>query len=117
MFIYVIQTLIHGLTPKQQPHYQPVINCSYWPVLGSFNSWNIIKLSHKATTSEAFEDINQVLIYGIGENMATLVQYGKYGSMNTTDTPTMGYYVIKFVSEAYGLQKVTTCDGQIISAC
>ena len=33
---------IPGLTPKQQPRYQPVINCSYWTVLGSFNNWNII---------------------------------------------------------------------------
>ena len=47
--------------------------------------------------------------------MALLVQYGKYGSMNTTDTPTMGYYVINFVSEAYTFQEYTTCDGQIIS--
>ena len=32
--------------------------------------------------------------------MALLVQYGKYGAMNKTDTTTMGYYVIKFVSDA-----------------
>ena len=48
--------------------------------------------------------------------MALLVQYGKYGAMNTTDTPTMGYYVINFVSEAYTLQYYTKCDRQIISA-
>ena len=28
----------------------------------------------------------------------------------------MGYYVIKFVSEAYSLQEENTCDRQIISA-
>ena len=36
--------------------------------------------------------------------------------MNTTDTPTMGYYVIKFVSEAYTLQDDNSRDGQIISS-
>ena len=48
--------------------------------------------------------------------MNSLVQYGKYGAMNTTDTSTMGYYVIKFVSEAYTLQYENTCDGKISSA-
>ena len=36
--------------------------------------------------------------------------------MNTTDTPKMGYYVIKFVSESYTLQEETTYDIQIIPA-
>ena len=66
-------------------------------MLGYFNNWNIIKLSHKATTSEAFEDIYQVSLDGISDNMASLVQPGKYGATDTTDTPKMGYYVIKFV--------------------
>ena len=74
-------------------------------------------MSHKTTTSEAFEDIHQVVLDGISENMDSLVQPDKYGAINTTEKSTMGYYVIKFVSEAYSLQKVTTCDGQIISAC
>ena len=48
--------------------------------------------------------------------MASLVQSGKYGNMNTTDTSTMGYYVITCFFEAYTLQHDTTCDGQISSA-
>ena len=48
--------------------------------------------------------------------MAILVQYIKYVVMNTKYTSTMGYYFIKFVSEAYTLQDYTTCDIQIISA-
>ena len=32
--------------------------------------------------------------------MTSLVQPGKYGAMNTTDSATMGYYVITFVSVA-----------------
>ena len=48
--------------------------------------------------------------------MASLVQYGKYGAIKTTDTSRMGYYIIKFVSEAYTLQEDTTHDRQIISA-
>ena len=54
--------------------------------------------------SEAFEEIHQVLLHGISENMASLVQSGKYGAMNTTFPKTIYYYVLKFVSEAYTLQ-------------
>ena len=46
--------------------------------------------------------------------MASLVQSSKYGAINTIGTSTMGYYVIKFFSEAYTLQDYTTCDGKII---
>ena len=74
---------IPGLIPKEQPRYLHVADCSYWKVLGSFNSWNIITLSHKETQSEAFEDINQVVLDGISDNMALLVQSCKYGAMKT----------------------------------
>ena len=48
--------------------------------------------------------------------MASLVRPGKYGAMKTTDTSTMRYYMIKFISESYTLQEDTTCGRQIISA-
>ena len=48
--------------------------------------------------------------------MASLVQSGKYGAINTTKTLTMVYYVIKFVSEAYTLQYDTTWDVKISSS-
>ena len=53
---------------------------------------------------------------GISDKMDSLGQSGKYGTINTTDTSTMGYYVIKFVSEAYTLQEDTTYNRQIFSA-
>ena len=82
--------LIPGLPPKQQPQYQHVTDCTYWPVLGSFNNWNIIILSHKATTSESFEDIHQIFLNDTSNNIASLVQSGKYGTTNTTKSTTMG---------------------------
>ena len=45
--------------------------------------------------------------------MALLVPSGKYGDKNATDSTTMGYYVIMFVSEYYTLQEETTCGGKI----
>ena len=77
--------------PPQQPRYKPLHYITYWTVLVCFNNCNISKLSHKSTTSEAFEDICQVVLDGISENMASLVQYGKYGATKTTDSKTIGY--------------------------
>ena len=48
--------------------------------------------------------------------MASLVQLCMYGAINTDDTTTNGFYVIKFLSEAYMLQKNITINGQVISA-
>ena len=42
--------------------------------------------------------------------MASLFQYGNYGAINTDDTTTNVFYVIKFISEAYTLQNNTTID-------
>ena len=63
-------------------------------VLGVLNNWNIITYSNKNTTSEDFKEINQVVLDGISDNMDSLVQSGRYSSMNKPYTTTMGYYVI-----------------------
>ena len=47
--------------------------------------------------------------------MASLVQSGMYGAINTYDTTTNGLYFIQFLSEAYMLQNNTTINGQVIS--
>ena len=48
--------------------------------------------------------------------MASLVQQGMYGAINTYDTAKNEFYVIQFISEAYMLQNNTQIDGQVISA-
>ena len=48
--------------------------------------------------------------------MASLVEPGNYGVINTTDTTTNGFYVIMFTSEACKLQDKTTIDGKIITS-
>ena len=73
-------------------------------MLVSFNNFKIIKLSHKATSSEEIENNYQVVIDGIIENADKLVQNGKYGDINTTGRYIMGYYVIKLIPKPYALQ-------------
>ena len=46
--------------------------------------------------------------------MASLFQSDKYVTINTADTTTNGYYVIKFISKAYTMQNNTTFDKIIL---
>ena len=47
--------------------------------------------------------------------MDCLVQPGKYGYKNTTYPNTLGYFMVKCVSEAYTLQGDTKWDVKIIT--
>ena len=69
-----------------------------------------------SNSSDTFDEIRQVVLDGISDNMASLLESGKYGAINATDTSTNGFYVIMFASGAYTLQENTTIDGQIIIA-
>ena len=85
-------------------------------VLGSFNNQIIIQLSQKSTSSDAFDEIKQVVIDGISDNMASLVESEKYGAINTTDTATNGFYVFMLTSEAYTLHDNKIIDEKIMIA-
>ena len=45
-----------------------------------------------------FDEIHQVVLNGISDNMALLVESGNYGAINTTDMTTDGFYVIIYTS-------------------
>ena len=83
--------------------------------MGSYNNWNIIELTLKSTSFEEFDEIHQVVLDGIIDNMASLIQSCMYGSIITDYTTTNGLYVIQFISEAWRLQTNTKIDGQVIS--
>ena len=63
------QPWISGI-PLKKARYQPVTDCTYWPVLGTYNNLNIIELTPKSTPFEAFDEINQGFLEGISDNMA-----------------------------------------------
>ena len=83
--IMLAQPWISGVNSTKQASYQPVINCTYWPVLVPYNNWNIIHLTPKSIPSETFDEIHQVVLDKISENMVSLVQSGMYGAINTDD--------------------------------
>ena len=94
-------TNLEYLVLKKQERYQPLTNCTYFPVLWSFNNCNIIQLSQKSTPYDEFYEIHQVVLDVISDHMASLFKSGKYGAINTTDIATNVFYVIMFKSEAY----------------
>ena len=89
---------ISFIPSKKQERYQPVTKFTYCPVMGSYNNWNIIELTLKSTPYEAFDETHKVVLDRISENMASLVQSGMYGAINTDDATKNGFYVIQFLS-------------------
>ena len=63
-----------------------------------------------------FDEIYKVVLDGISEKMASLIQSGINGSVNTAGNTSNGFYVIQFISESYTLQNNTKIDVQVISA-
>ena len=96
---------ISGISSDKQERYKPITKCNYWPVLGSFNNWNIIQLSQNSTPFDTFDEIHQVVLDGISDNMDSLFESGTYGAIITTETSTNGFYVIMFTSGVYTLQE------------
>ena len=82
-------------------------------MLGSFNNWNIIQLNNKTICSEYFDEVHKVVLYGISANMASLVQTGKYGAINSTYPVILIYYILKYVSDTFKLQELITMDGKV----
>ena len=56
---------ISGIPSNKKERYKPVTKYTYWTVLGSFDNWNIIPLSQKSTPYDTFDEIHQVVLYGI----------------------------------------------------
>ena len=100
-----------GVYHTRQTKLYPVVDRTYWPMLASFNKWNIIQFKNKITSIEDFDETHKVVLDGIIVNVSSLVQTGKHGAINTTYNTTMGYYVIKYVYDDFTLEEVITLVG------
>ena len=85
-------------------------------MLGSFNNWNIVQFTNKIASIKDFYEVHKVVLERISDDMASLVQLVKRGAINSSETTTMGYYGIKYLSETYTLQEDQTTDGQVNNA-
>ena len=85
-----------NISPSKKGNYYSNLPPS---VLVSFNKWKIIQFTNKKISNEYFYAVNEVVVNGINDNMVSLARLGKYGDINASDTTTMGYYVINYLSE------------------
>ena len=58
-----------GVDYAQQPSYQPVVDCTYWYMLGYFYKQNIIQFTNETTSSEDFDEVNTFVLDEISDNM------------------------------------------------
>ena len=107
------KTCTYGVYPTKQPRCQPIEDWTYWPVLGSINNCNTIHLTNKTKSSQYFGVVHKVVVDGISENMASLLQLLKYSAIDAADPTTIGYYVMKYLSEPYTLQLDQTKYGKV----
>ena len=61
----------------------------------------MIQFTNKTITNEDVDAVHKSVIYCMSDNMSALFQNGKYGEINTAYPTTMGYYVVRFLSEPY----------------
>ena len=101
-----------GVSHTAHTHYNPVVDCPYWPVLGTFNNWNIVYFTKKNTSSEEFNDINNVVLDGTSDNIDALVQKGKYGDINKIYMTLIFFYAVKYLSKNFTLQEGTNTYGK-----
>ena len=85
----------------------------YRTVLGTYNNLNIIDFINISIFTENFYQINRVVLDVTSNNTHFLVKTGKHGTTRTTDSTTMEYYVVKYISKTFRLKENTTIDRQI----
>ena len=85
-------------------------------MLGSLNNWNIIQFTNKTTKNKDFDEVHDVVLDSISHNTSALVQNGKYVAINTLYPTTIGYYVVKLLSEPYMLKDDKTVDNKVIKS-
>ena len=96
--------------PSEQPRYSPVQQCTYSSILGAYNDWVIMDFKNKATPEEEFDELHAIVLDGMAESKAQLVEIDGYGALSTDDDRTEGYYIVRFVSCAYTLQEDTQTE-------
>ena len=107
---------IPGTSPSQQPRYQMATGCKYASILGHYNKWLIMDLlPGEDTDLDELNIIHQDILNSLAHNLASTITENSYGSVNTDDPQTEGFYIVMFTSEPYSLQEEINVHGDIIN--
>ena len=106
---------IPGVNAENQPCYSPVLNCKYHDILGDYNNWIIMPfITYSNTCEDDIEELHKSILINISDKMGTFVTEYTYGAVNTNDSRTDGFYIVKFLSRPYTLQQDETYDNEIL---
>ena len=72
-------TYYPGVSHNKQSRYHNVVYFTYWPVLGTYNSWNIINFTNIIRSKEDFDEIHK--FDGISDNNSSHMKIGNYGAI------------------------------------
>ncbi len=91
-----------------QPRYAVNKDCKLWPSYEGANNWKIVALMPKTEADKKVvrESIHCIL-NALVACMSLMMREGHIGAVGTTDKKAMGYYLVKWLSEPYTLQKDT----------
>jgi hypothetical protein len=101
----------------EQPQYTQNNKCVLWPSYKGANNWKICQLFPVTDDNEtgAWDLILCVLI-AMDVQLSLMVREGEVSAFGTIDKTAMGYYLVKWLSEAYALQAdIKGMSGMIVA--
>jgi hypothetical protein len=91
-----------------QPHYAVNKDCKLWPSYKGANDWKIVALMPKTEADKkVVRESLCCILNALVACMSLLMREGHIGAVGMTDKKAMGYYLVKWLSKPYTLQKDT----------
>ena len=91
-----------------QPCYAVNKDCKFWPSYEGANNWKIVALMPKMEADKkVVRESLRCILNALVACMTLMMREGHIGAVSTTDEEAMGYYLVKWLSKPYTLQKDT----------
>ncbi len=89
-----------------QPRYGQNKECTLWPSYEGANNWKICQLVPKMEVDKKeAQELHNSIFGAMEARMSLMIHEGKMGAIGMADEVALGYYVGKWLSDSYTLQK------------
>ena len=97
-----------GVDRAEQPRYARNKKCVLWPSYEGANDWKIRQLQPKtAAEAKGTHESMKCVLEAMVARISLLIKEGEIAAVGTSDEDTLGYYLVKWLSEPYTLQEDT----------
>jgi hypothetical protein len=81
--------------------------CKYSSILRGYNKWYIteLKILKDTTTEEEMQEMHEGVLMGMTQVSADEIEEGLFGAFQTSDTQTLGYYIVQWMGNPFTLQE------------